>query len=295
MTAEELNKGKELVVKLLNSIFSSQGDYKIEYRTDETGIIANLVDPDNVVPIVSRNLINEKVWRSFKQASKYLPITMDVYSDVDIIIEHNGDTLTGNSNDIKVTQPILDCFNTTIEYIENNPTKLRTAFVNVREAMGDFTVTLVNNTVMSSDIDSVNDAHLTFYIYVVPDYILLTNKEGQSVKVTLEDIKEFVNHGGEDGEPYWDSEKEVIESILSSTSFAIQEQIESGTIIPEFYNCLGQHVSWDEGLYEDYYSQLEILVNGISYPTVQYGYYKETNLSDFETIENLFTFLNNKK
>jgi len=294
MTAEELNKGKELVVKLLNAIFSSQGDYKIEYRTDETGIIANIVDPDNVVPIISRNLINEKVWRSFKQASKYLPIAMEVYSDVDIIIEHNGETLTGNSYDVKVSQPVLDCFNSTIEYIENNPTKLRTAFINVSEAMGDYTVTLVNNTVMNTDIDS-NEAYLNFYIYVVPDYILLTKNEGQSVKVTLEDIKEFVNHGGEDGEPYWDNEKEVINSILSSTSFAIQEQIDSGTIIPEFYNCLGQYVSWDEGLYEDYYSQLEILVNGISYPTVTYGHYKETNSSDFETIENLFTFLNNKK
>jgi len=294
MTAEELNKGKELVVKLLNAIFSSQGDYKIEYRTDDTGIIANLVDPDNVVPIISRNLINEKVWRSFKDASRYLPITMEVYSDVDIIIEYNGDTLTGNSYNVKVSQPVLDCFNSTIEYIENNPTKLRTAFINVSEAMGDYTVTLVNNTIMSSDIES-NDAYLIFYIYVVPDYILLTNKDGQSVKVTLEDIKEFVNHGGEDGGQYWDSEKEVINSILSSTSFAIQEQIDSGTIIPEFYNCLGQHVSWDEGLYEDYYSQLEILVNGISHPIVSYGHYKETGSSDFETIENLFTFLNNKK
>ena len=294
MTSEELNKGKELVVKLLNAIFSSQGDYKIEYRTDDTGIIANLVDPDNVVPIVSRNLINEKVWSSFKQASRYLPIAMEVYSAVDIIIEHNGETLTGNSYNVKVSQPVLDCFNSTIEYIENNPTKLRTAFINVSEAMGDYTVTLVNNTVMSSDIES-NDAYLIFYIYVVPDYILLTNKEGQSVKVTLEDIKEFVNHGGEDGGPYWDNEKEVINSILSSTSFAIQEQIDSGTIIPEFYNCLGQYVSWDEGLYEDYFSQLEILVNGISYPIVSYGHYKETGSSDFENVENLFTFLKNKK
>lgn len=294
MTSEELNKGKELVVKLLNAVFSSQGDYKIEYRTDETGIIANLVGSDNVVPIVSRNLINEKVWRSFKDASRYLPIAMEVYSDVDIIIEYNGETLTGNSNDIRISQPVLDCFNSTIEYIENNPTKLRTAFINVSEAMGDYTVTLVNNTVMSSDIDS-NHSYLNFYIYVVPDYILLTNKEGQSVKVTLEDIKEFVNHGGEDGGPYWDNEKEIINSILSSTSFAIQEQIDSGTIIPEFYNCLGQYVSWDEGLYEDYFSQLEILVNGISHPIVTYGHYKETDSSDFDTIENLFTFLNNKK
>ena len=294
MTSEELNKGKELVVKLLNAVFSSQGDYKIEYRTDETGIIANLVDPDNVVPIVSRHLINEKVWMSFKQASRYLPIAMEVYSDVDIIIEHNGETLTGNSNDIRISQPVLDCFNSAIEYIENNPTKLRTAFINVSEAMGDYTVTLVNNTVMGSDIDS-NDSYLNFYIYVVPDYILLTKNEGQSVKVTLEDIKEFVNHGGEDGGPYWDNEKEIINSILSSTSFAIQEQIDSGTIIPEFYNCISQYVSWDEGLYEDYFSQLEILVNGISHPIVSYGHYKETGLSDFETIENLFTFLNNKK
>src|SRR6056300_21945 len=207
MTSEELNKGKELVVKLLNAVFSSQGDYKIEYRTDETGIIANLVGSDNVVPIVSRNLINEKVWRSFKDASRYLPIAMEVYSDVDIIIEYNGETLTGNRNDIRISQPVLDCFNSTIEYIENNPTKLRTAFINVSEAMGDYTVTLVNNTVMSSDIDS-NDSYLNFYIYVVPDYILLNNKDGQSVKVTLEDIKEFVNHGGEDGGPYWDNEKE---------------------------------------------------------------------------------------
>jgi len=294
MTSEELNKGKELVVKLLNAVFSSQGDYKIEYRTDETGIIANLVGSDNVVPIVSRNLINEKVWRSFKDASRYLPIAMEVYSDVDIIIEYNGETLTGNRNDIRISQPVLDCFNSTIEYIENNPTKLRTAFINVSEAMGDYTVTLVNNTVMSSDIDS-NDSYLNFYIYVVPDYILLNNKDGQSVKVTLEDIKEFVNHGGEDGGPYWDNEKEIINSILSSTSFAIQEQIDSGTIIPEFYNCLGQYVSWDEGLYEDYFSQLEILVNGISHPIVTYGHYKETDSSDFDTIENLFTFLNNKK
>ena len=294
MTSEELNKGKELVVKLLNAVFSSQGDYKIEYRTDETGIIANLVGSDNVVPIVSRNLINEKVYNSFKQASRYLPITMEVYSDVDIIIEHNGETLTGRPNDVKVSQPVLDCFNTTIEYIENNPTKLRTAFINVSEAMGDYTVTLVNNTVMDSDIDS-NEAYLIFYIYVVPDYILLTNKEGQSVKVTLEDIKEFVNHEGEDGEPYHADEKYVINSLLSSTSFAIQEQIDSGTIIPEFYNCLSQYVSWDEGLYEDYFSQLEILVNGISYPIVSYGHYKETNASDFENVENLFTFLNNKK
>ena len=286
MTSEELNKGKELVVKLLNTVFSSQGDYKIEYRTDDTGIIANLVGSDNIVPIVSRNLINEKVWRSFKQASRYLPIAMDVYSDVDIIIEYNGETLTGNSNDIRISQPVLDCFNSTIEYIENNPTKLRTAFINVSEAMGDYTVTLVNNTVMSSDIDS-NDSYLNFYIYVVPDYILLTKNEGQSVKVTLEDIKEFVNHG----EPYWDNEKEIINSILSSTSFAAQEQIDSGTIIPEFYNCLSQYVSWDEGLYEDYFSQLEILVNGISQPIVSYGHYKETGSSDFENVENLFNFL----
>lgn len=293
MTAEELNKGKELVVKLLNAIFSSHEGYKIEYRTDETGIIANLVDPDNVIPIVSRNLINQMVWRSFRAASKYLPIAMEVYSNVDIIIEDNGHTLTGYSNDVRLSQPILDCFNSTIEYIENNPTKLRTAFINVSKAMGDYTVTLVNNTVMNSDIDS-NDSFLHFYIYVVPDYILLTNKEGQSVKVTLEDIKEFVNHGGEDGEPYWDNEKEVIDSILSSTSFAIQEHVESGTIIPEFYNCLGQYVSWDEGLYEDYFPQLEILINGISQPTVKYGHYKETGSSDFETIEELFNFLNRK-
>ena len=97
---------------------------------------------------------------------------MEVYSDVDIIIEDNGHTLTGNSNDIRISQPVLDCFNTTIEYIENNPTKLRTAFINVSEAMGDYTVTLVNNTVMSSDID-LNDSYLNFYILLTPTMLYL--------------------------------------------------------------------------------------------------------------------------
>jgi len=89
--------------------------------------------------------------------------------------------------------------------------------------------------------------------------------------------------------------KLVSESQISESLKFIEEQIDSGTIIPEFYNCLNQYVSWDEGLYEDYFSQLEILVNGISHPIVTYGHYQETDSSDFETIENLFTFLNNKK
>lgn len=137
--------------------------------------------------------------------------------------------------------------------------------------MGDYKVTLVNNTILKSETHN-NNHNITFLIYVLPDYILLTNKEGRSVKVTPEDIKEFVTNGGEDGEPYHSTEEEIINSILSSTFFAITEQDDAGTIIPEFYNCIQQYFDWGSDFYEDYYPRLEILINGIGNVTNNHGY-----------------------
>lgn len=282
---------KKALVQLLNSIFSNMGQYRLEYDYDDTGFLVNVVDPDNLLPIISKRLLIEQVYRNVRRASKYIPDAMTVYNNLDFEYSYNGEPFnTSSINDVRVSQPILDCFNTAIEYINDNDVILNTAFINVGPAMGEYKVILSNNTILSSDIDA-NEAYLNFYIYVLPDYITLTNEKGQSVKVTPEDIKEFITNGGEDGEPYPSTEKEMIDSILSSTSFAMTEQDEQGTIIPDFYNCVYQYVSWDDGLYEDYYPQFEILVNGISKQTTEYGYWKETNQHDFEMIDDLFNFL----
>jgi hypothetical protein len=282
---------KKALVQLLNSIFSNMGEYRIEYDYDDTGILVNVVDPDNLLPIISKRLLIEQVYRNVRRASKYIPDAMTVYNDLDFEYSYNGEPFnTSTINDVRISQPVLDCFNTTIEYINDNDVKLNTAFINVGPAMGEYKVILSNNTILSTDIDA-NEAYLNFYIYVLPDYIILTNEKGQSVKVTPEDIKEFISNGGDDGEPYPSTEKEMIDSILSSTSFAMQEQDEQGTIIPDFYNCIYQYVNWDEGLYEDYYPKFEILVNGISKQTTSYGHWKETNQHDFERVNDLFNFL----
>lgn len=282
---------KKALVQLLNSIFSNMVHYRLEYDYDDTGILVNVVDPNNLLPIISKRLVIEQVYRNVRRASKYIPDAMTVYNDSDFEYSYNGEPFnTSTINDVRISQPVLDCFNTAIEYINDNDVILNTAFINVGPAMGEYKVILSNNTILSSDIDA-NEAYLNFYIYVLPDYITLINEKGQSVKVTPEDIKEFITNGGEDGEPYPSTEKEMIESILSSTSFAMTEQDEQGTIIPDFYTCVYQYVSWDEGLYEDYYPKFEIIVNGISKQTSEYGYWEETDQHDFELIDDLFNFL----
>lgn len=286
------DRTKKALVQLLNSIFSNMGTYRLEYDYDDTGILVDVVDLDNSLPIISKRLVIEQVYRNIRKASKYIPDAMGVWQDLDFEYSYNGEPFNTNTiNDVRISQPVLDCFNSKIEYINDNDVKLNTAFINVGPAMGEYRVTLANNTILNTEIDA-NEAYINFYIYVLPDYIILTNQEGQSVKVTPEDIKEFITNGGEDGEPYPSTEKEMINSILSSTSFAMTEQDEEGTIIPDFYNCIYKYVTWDEGIYEDYYPKFEIIVNGISEQTEQYGYWKETNQHDFERIDDLFTFLN---
>lgn len=282
---------KKALVRLLNSLFSNMDGFRLEYDYDDTGILVDVVDPDNFLPLISKRLVIEQVYRNVRKASKYLPDAMKVYQDLDFVYTYNGEPFnTGTINDVRISQPILDCFNSSIEYVSNNNVKLNTVFINVGPEMEDYKVTLANNTVLSTEIDA-REAYVNFFIFVLPDYIILTNKEGLSVKVTPEDIKEFITNGGEDGEPYHSTEKEIIDSILSSTSFAMVEHEIRGTIIPDFYNCVEQYVPWDNGLYEDYYPKFEILVNGISKQTEKYGYYKETNERDFERVDDLFNFL----
>ena len=69
MTSEELNKGKELIVGLLNSIFSSGDGYQISYDYDDTSFIIDFISEGDKFPIVTKRLIMEAIHSNFRKAS----------------------------------------------------------------------------------------------------------------------------------------------------------------------------------------------------------------------------------
>ena len=117
MTAEELNKGKELIVNLLNSLFSKYPDYTLEYDYDDTGILVNLVDKEKKLPLVNRDLINDKTYANFVNAKKYFPKSIYLWNDLDIVFSYNGKTL----EDTIIGDSVLECFDSSIESVKAKP------------------------------------------------------------------------------------------------------------------------------------------------------------------------------
>lgn len=295
MTAEELNKGKELIVGLLNSIFSSGDGYQISYDYDDTSFIIDFISEGDKFPIVTKRLIMEAIHSNFRKASRYFPDAMYFWKNYDFVVNYNGKELIYNSiNDAHISKSITDCFDNSLEQIQSNSVTFPTVFIGVNSKMGEFFITAVNNKVTKSTIDP-SDNYLYFFTYLVPDYLLLSNGKGESVKITAESLREFHINGGEDGEPYYETPEKILEALLRSIAFAQTEQYES-RVSSEFYNCVrSAGFEGGEDIYEDYYPLYEVIFYGISDMIITtYGIYGEANSGDFETIEDLFKFLNRK-
>lgn len=295
MTAEELNKGKELIVGLLNSIFSSGDGYQISYDYDDTSFIIDFISEGDKFPIVTKRLIMEAIHSNFRKASRYFPDAMYFWKNYDFVVNYNGKELNYNSiNDAHISKSITDCFDNSLEQIQSNSVTFPTVFIGVNSKMGEFFITAVNNKVTKSTIDP-SDNYLYFFTYLVPDYLLLSNGKGESVKITAESLRDFHMNGGEDGEPYYETPEKILEALLRSIAFAQTEQYES-RVSSEFYNCVrSAGFEGGEDIYEDYYPLYEVIFYGISDMIITtYGIYGEANSGDFETIEDLFKFLNRK-
>ena len=295
MTAEELNKGKELIVGLLNSIFSSGDGYQISYDYDDTSFIIDFISEGDKFPIVTKRLIMEAIHSNFRKASRYFPDAMYFWKNYDFVVNYNGKELNYNSiNDAHISKSITDCFDNSLEQIQSNSVTFPTVFIGVNSKMGEFFITAVNNKVTKSTIDP-SDNYLYFFTYLVPDYLLLSNGKGESVKITAESLREFHINGGEDGEPYYETPEKILEALLRSIAFAQTEQYES-RVSSEFYNCVrSAGFEGGEDIYEDYYPLYEVIFYGISDMIITtYGIYGEAKSGDFETIEDLFKFLNRK-
>jgi hypothetical protein len=260
MTAEELNKGKELIVGLLNSIFSSGDGYQISYDYDDTSFIIDFISEGDRFPIMTKRLIMETIYSNFRKASRYFPDAMYFWKNYDFVVNYNGKELEGNVN----------------------------------SKMGEFFITAVNNKVTKSTIEA-SDNYIYFFTDLVPDYLLLSNGKRESVKITAESLRDFHMNGGEDGEPYYETPEKILDALLRSIAFAQTEQYET-TVAVDFYNCLrSTGWIWDEGIYEDYYPLYEVIFYGISDMIITtHGIYGEASSGDFETIEDLFKFLNRK-
>jgi len=295
MTAEELNKGKELIVGLLNSIFSSGDGYQISYDYDDTSFIIDFISEGDKFPIVTKRLIMEAIHSNFRKASRYFPDAMYFWKNYDFVVNYNGKELNYNSiNDAHISKSITDCFDNSLEQIQSNSVTFPTVFIGVNSKMGEFFITAVNNKVTKSTIEP-SDNYLYFFTYLVPDYLLLSNGKGESVKITAESLRDFHMNGGEDGEPYYETPEKILEALLRSIAFAQTEQYES-RVSSEFYNCVrSAGFEGGEDIYEDYYPLYEVIFYGISDMIITtYGMYGEANSGDFETIEDLFKFLNRK-
>lgn len=295
MTSEELNKGKELIVGLLNSIFSSGDGYQISYDYDDTSFIIDFISEGDKFPIVTKRLIMEAIHSNFRKASRYFPDAMYFWKNYDFVVNYNGKELNYNSiNDAHISKSITDCFDNSLEQIQSNSVTFPTVFIGVNSKMGEFFITAVNNKVTKSTIDP-SDNYLYFFTYLVPDYLLLSNGKGESVKITAESLRDFHMNGGEDGEPYYETPEKILEALLRSIAFAQTEQYES-RVSSEFYNCVrSAGFEGGEDIYEDYYPLYEVIFYGISDMIITtYGIYGEANSGDFETIEDLFKFLNRK-
>jgi len=295
MTAEELNKGKELIVGLLNSIFSSGDGYQISYDYDDTSFIIDFISEGDKFPIVTKRLIMEAIHSNFRKASRYFPDAMYFWKNYDFVVNYNGKELIYNSiNDAHISKSITDCFDNSLEQIQSNSVTFPTVFIGVNSKMGEFFITAVNNKVTKSTIDP-SDNYLYFFTYLVPDYLLLSNGKGESVKITAESLRDFHMNGGEDGEPYYETPEKILEALLRSIAFAQTEQYES-RVSSEFYNCVrSAGFEGGEDIYEDYYPLYEVIFYGISDMIITtHGIYGEANSGDFETIEDLFKFLNRK-
>jgi len=295
MTAEELNKGKELIVGLLNSIFSSGDGYQISYDYDDTSFIIDFISEGDKFPIITKRLIMEAIHSNFRKASRYFPDAMYFWKNYDFVVNYNGKELNYNSiNDAHISKSITDCFDNSLEQIQSNSVTFPTVFIGVNSKMGEFFITAVNNKVTKSTIDP-SDNYLYFFTYLVPDYLLLSNGKGESVKITAESLRDFHMNGGEDGEPYYETPEKILEALLRSIAFAQTEQYES-RVSSEFYNCVrSAGFEGGEDIYEDYYPLYEVIFYGISDMIITtHGIYGEANSGDFETIEDLFKFLNRK-
>ena len=295
MTLEELNKGKELIVGLLNSIFSSGDGYQISYDYDDTSFIIDFISEGDKFPIVTKRLIMEAIHSNFRKASRYFPDAMYFWKNYDFVVNYNGKELIYNSiNDAHISKSITDCFDNSLEQIQSNSVTFPTVFIGVNSKMGEFFITAVNNKVTKSTIDP-SDNYLYFFTYLVPDYLLLSNGKGESVKITAESLRDFHMNGGEDGEPYYETPEKILETLLRSIAFAQTEQYES-RVSSEFYNCVrSAGFEGGEDIYEDYYPLYEVIFYGISDMIITtHGIYGEANSGDFETIEDLFKFLNRK-
>jgi hypothetical protein len=296
MNTEELNKGKGIIVNLLNSIFSSGDGYHISYDYDGTTFIIDFVSEGDKLPVITKRLIMETVYSNFRKASRYFPDVMYFWKNFDFVVKYNGKELKGDSiNDAFISQPITDCFDSSLEKIQSNSVTFPTVFINVNSKMGEFFITTVNSKVMKSTIEP-SDNYIYFFTYLVPDYLLLSNGKGESVKITAESLRDFHMNGGEDGEPYYETPEKILEALLRAIAFAQTEQYES-KVSSEFYNCLRSagFEGWGEGMYEDYYPLYEVIFYGISDMIITtYGIYGEAYSGDFETIEDLFNFLNRK-
>jgi len=295
MTSEELNKGKELIVGLLNSIFSSGDGYQISYDYDDTSFIIDFISEGDKFPIVTKRLIMEAIHSNFRKASRYFPDAMYFWKNYDFVVNYNGKELNYNSiNDAHISKSITDCFDNSLEQIQSNSVTFPTVFIGVNSKMGEFFITAVNNKVTKSTIEP-SDNYLYFFTYLVPDYLLLSNGKGESVKITAESLRDFHMNGGEDGEPYYETPEKILEALLRSIAFAQTEQYES-RVSSEFYNCVrSAGFEGGEDIYEDYYPLYEVIFYGISDMIITtYGMYGEANSGDFETIEDLFKFLNRK-
>lgn len=287
MESQKLENIKSAMVRLLNHLHSSFDGYSIEYRYDDSGIIANLVDVEGKVPVINRNIVSELVYTGVLKINAYIPGALDVYKRMDNVIEYNGEVLGYSSNDGVISKDIYGAFNKYAKALED-VIVLPGAFLNM-DYEKKISFKFIGNDVINRQTDVEAD-YLYFYYTLVCEKIV-ANVDGVETVIDVEGLLSYQEETG------MNAKEDLLDTIFRSVTFAQDEGMDNNTT-HNFYAELGKYWTWnDNGIYEDFYPWLSIVMAGMKGIPGTYNpgkYFREVNDRDWKKLEGLLNYLNNK-
>ena len=287
MESQKLENIKSAMVRLLNHLHSSFDGYSIEYRYDDSGIIANLVDVEGKVPVINRNIVSELVYTGVLKINAYIPGALDVYKRMDNVIEYNGEVLGYSSNDGVISKDIYGAFNKYAKALED-VIVLPGAFLNMGYEK-KISFKFIGNDVINRQTDVEAD-YLYFYYTLVCEKIV-ANVDGVETVIDVEGLLSYQEETG------MNAKEDLLDTIFRSVTFAQDEGMDNNTT-HNFYAELGKYWTWnDNGIYEDFYPWLSIVMAGMKGIPGTYNpgkYFGEVDDRDWGKLEGLLNYLNNK-
>lgn len=287
MDTQKIEYIKSAMVRLLNHLHSSFNGYVIKYRHDDNSIIANLVDGEGKVPVVNRTIVSELVYTGVLKVDGYMPGALDVYKSMDNVIEYNGEVLGYSSNDGVISKDIYGAFKKYAKALEDTII-LKGAFLNM--GYDDIiSFKFIGNDVINRRTEVETD-YLYFYYTLVCEKIV-ANVDGVETVIDAEGLLSYQEETGVD------AKEDLLAAIFSSVTFAQNEGMDNNTA-HNFYAELRKYWVWnDDGIYEDFYPWLNIVMAGMKGIPGSYNpgnYWRDVDDRERDKIVALLDYLNNK-